>query len=84
MADSISRRHVDLGFVKPTTLPNGVIVPPALRINTETLEEHQARMRRQGLRKVSASEAAAMGYSATEITRYFGPPSEELLEEGRR
>ena len=54
-----SSRDLAAGRIPPLEVA-GRTVPAALRVNTETLREHQARLRREGRQPLSRAEAEAL------------------------
>lgn len=72
MTERWSSNDLKAGRVPPHDIGRGIIVPPNLRVNTETLPEHQARMRRENRRPLNREEALAL-FPADEVTAYFGP-----------
>lgn len=68
----ITQRDVDAGRVEPKDIGRGIVIPPALQINCETLREHQRRMYRENRKPLTRGEAGAL-FSAEEAGEYFGP-----------
>ena len=55
---AISRNDVRAGTVAPKTIENGVVVPPGLRVNAMTLDEHRQRLAGLGLTPLTSDEEA--------------------------
>ena len=55
---AITRNDVRAGNVMPKTIDNGVVVPPGLRVNAMTLDEHRQRLAGLGLTPLTSEEEA--------------------------
>ena len=55
---AISRNDVQAGNVMPKTIENGVVVPPGLRVNVLSLEEHRQRLALLHLTPLTPEEEA--------------------------
>ena len=55
---AISRNDVRAGLIAPRTIENGVAVPPGLRVNAMTLDEHRQRLAGLGLTPLTSEEEA--------------------------
>ena len=53
---AISRDDVRTGCIAPKTIENGVVVPPGLRVNAMTLDEHRQRLAGLGLTPLTSEE----------------------------
>ena len=57
---AITRDDVRAGLIAPTTIENGVVVPPGLQINALSLDEHRQRLAGLGLTPLTAEEEATI------------------------
>lgn len=57
--------------IEPLVLPNGVVVPPSLRITEMTLREHQNNLDLKNLRPLTFEEAVQI-HGRDEAEEYFG------------
>lgn len=72
----IDRLDVAAGRVAPKTIERGIVVPPGLQVNTETLDAHQRRMRREGRRPLDREEAIRI-FDAGQAEAWFGPADQQ-------